>query len=104
MSDIWKGTGVWEGWKLTTDHPMSSYGQPVLVDPAGLAMGPGDILTFHEVLTSAEAAEMWGVGESTVRNCAAAGKFGPNARRTAKNWMVTTKGMYLVFGKPKINK
>jgi len=42
--DIWIGTGIWAGWRLTTDHSASSYGQPVLVDPDGNAYGPGDIL------------------------------------------------------------
>jgi hypothetical protein len=40
---IWKGNGVWDGWCLTTDHPASSHGQPVLVDPDGIAYGPADI-------------------------------------------------------------
>lgn len=43
MTDIWRGEGTWEGWRLTTDHPASSYGRPVLVDPDGIAYGPGDI-------------------------------------------------------------
>jgi hypothetical protein len=43
MSDIWTGSGVWAGWRLTTDHAASSYGQPVLIDPDGRAYGPGDI-------------------------------------------------------------
>jgi len=28
MKDIWVGTGMWEGWRLTTEID----GQPVLVD------------------------------------------------------------------------
>lgn len=43
MSDMWTGNGIWRGWRLTTDHSASSYGQPVLVDPEGTAYGPGDI-------------------------------------------------------------
>jgi len=43
VADIWTGEGIWEGWRLTTDHPASSYGQPVLVDPDGIAYSPGDI-------------------------------------------------------------
>jgi len=39
----WIGEGIWAGWRLTTDHADSSYGQPVLVDPDGVAYGPGDI-------------------------------------------------------------
>lgn len=41
--DIWRGQGVWRGWRLTTAHPASSYRQPVLVDPEGTAYGPADI-------------------------------------------------------------
>jgi hypothetical protein len=40
MSDIWQG---WDGWRLTTDHAASSYGQPVLVSPDGRAYGPSNI-------------------------------------------------------------
>ncbi|MFW5434375.1 DUF3653 domain-containing protein [Paenibacillus apiarius] len=43
MSDIWAGTGIWQGWRLTTDHAASSRNQPVLVSPDGRAFGPGDI-------------------------------------------------------------
>ena len=43
--DLWVGDGIWRGWRLTTAHSASSYGQPVLVRPDGVAMGPGDIVT-----------------------------------------------------------
>jgi len=33
--DVWIGTGTWKGWRLTTAHSSSSYGQPVLVGPDG---------------------------------------------------------------------
>lgn len=36
-------SGQWQGWRLTTDHAASNYGQPVLVSPSGKAYGPGDI-------------------------------------------------------------
>lgn len=36
------GKGVNMSYTLTTDHPSSSYGQPVLVDGEGRAYGPGD--------------------------------------------------------------
>lgn len=42
--DIWTGTGIWSGWRLTTNHSASSYNQPVLVDPDGKAYAPDDIL------------------------------------------------------------
>ena len=41
--DEWIGTGIWAGWRITTDHAASSHGQPVLVSPDGRAFGPGDI-------------------------------------------------------------
>lgn len=43
--DLWVGVGIWQGWRLTTAHSASSYGQPVLVRPDGVALGPEDILT-----------------------------------------------------------
>lgn len=57
----WTGTGVWSGWRLTTDHAASSYNQPVLVDPDGNAFGPGDINSVHQVVTVSEAASILGV-------------------------------------------
>jgi hypothetical protein len=35
-------------YRLTTNHAASSYGQPVLVDEAGTAYGPNDILPTGE--------------------------------------------------------
>lgn len=65
--DIWTGTGVWSGWKLTTDHATSSYGQPVLVAPDGRAFGPGDILATDYV-GQKEIAEMLGWSKQQVSN------------------------------------
>lgn len=44
QGEIWEGEGVWEGWNFTTQHPATSWRQPVLVDPEGQAYGPGDIM------------------------------------------------------------
>jgi len=33
-----------EQWTLATDHPASSYGQPVLINEDGEPVGPGDLL------------------------------------------------------------
>jgi hypothetical protein len=41
--DKWIGSGVWSGWRITTDHSSSSHNQPVLVNPRGQAYGPADI-------------------------------------------------------------
>lgn len=67
MGDIWTGTGVWGGWRLTTDHSASSYGQPVLVDPDGKAYGPGDILA-SELVGQKEICDILGWSKQQVSN------------------------------------
>lgn len=67
MTDIWNGSGIWSGWKLTTDHPSSSYGQPVLVDPQGNPYGPGDI-TPVDYVGQKEIAELLGWSKQQVSN------------------------------------
>lgn len=95
---IWIGTGSWEGWKLTT-CPTNSDDQPVLVDPDGTVYGPNDILSFSQVMSGPEAAETWGVAESTVRNYANSGRFLPSeARHSGKVWLITRQGMRRAFG------
>ena len=65
--DIWQGTGLWQGWRLTTDHAASCYGQPVLVDPDGKAYGPGDI-RHHDYIGQKEIADMLGWSKQQVNN------------------------------------
>lgn len=102
MSNIWEGTEDWEGWILTTEYPASRYGQPVLVSPDGTIYGPGDIISLCDIYSGPEAAEKWGVGESTVRNYAAQGKFLSNEIiRLKRDWGITRQGMIRLFGKPK---
>lgn len=48
--DTWVGTGIWRGWRITSAHAASSYGQPVLVMPDGTPLGPGDITSSLERL------------------------------------------------------
>lgn len=55
----WNGTGIWQGWRLTTDHSASSYNQPVLVNPSGVAAGPADI-TIGPLVGLAEASTILG--------------------------------------------
>jgi hypothetical protein len=43
-----KGEKTMKTYRLTTNHAASSYGQPVLVDEAGTAYGPNDILPTGE--------------------------------------------------------
>ncbi|SPF51223.1 conserved hypothetical protein [Candidatus Desulfosporosinus infrequens] len=58
-------------------------------------------MELKDVLTGPEAAQLWSIGESTVRNAAAAGKFNEDeARRAGKNWLITREGMKRVFGDP----
>ncbi len=57
--DIWTGSGIWDGWHLTTDHAASSYNQPVLVMPDGTPLGPGDIIV-GPLVGYAEAAAILG--------------------------------------------
>ncbi|MGE4282291.1 MAG: helix-turn-helix domain-containing protein [Clostridia bacterium] len=62
-------------------------------------------MNLNDVLTGPEAAVEWGLGESTVRNAAASGRFLPEeARRAGKNWLITRQGMERVFGKAKLEK
>ena len=43
--------------RLTTDHPMSSYGQKVLVLETGEALGPGDVSLAYYRLSQATEGE-----------------------------------------------
>ncbi len=61
MNEQWTGTGVWAGWRLTTDHAASNHGQPVLVDPDGKAYGPGDIRRPERSFTQADLSRALGV-------------------------------------------
>lgn len=66
----------------------------VLPDPHGFVF---------DVMSAPEAAEVWGIGESTLRTNAAAGKFElDEARRSGKSWLFTRQGMQRVFGDPRI--
>lgn len=102
MPDIWQGSGIWEGWRLTTNHSSSSYGQPVIVNPQGKAFGPTDIIRLDDVRTVPEAAEEWHkVTEPTLKRHLAGGRFTANEARKAKgNWLITRQGMHRVLGNP----
>ncbi|KJD42627.1 DUF3653 domain-containing protein [Paenibacillus terrae] len=42
--DEWVGKGIWSGWRITTNHSITSVqGQPVLISPAGQNFRPEDI-------------------------------------------------------------
>lgn len=102
MSDIWQGTGTWEGWRLTHDYDASKEDQPVLVAPDGTVYGPDDIVSMPDIMSGPTAAEKWGLGKSTLRTNAARGRFLPcEIKRLDRDWIVTRRGMIRVFGKPK---
>lgn len=72
--DIWTGAGIWQGWRLTTDHAACSHGQPVLVDPDGNAYGPGDI---RRRVYQADLARELGVSPAAVAQRFARGTLPP---------------------------
>lgn len=99
---IWKGEGVWNGWMLATDQSSKNDGQPLLISPDGTAYGPNNIISLDDIYSGPIAAAKWGVGESTVRNYAAQGKFLPNEIiRLKRDWGITRQGMVRLFGNPK---
>jgi excisionase family DNA binding protein len=78
------------GWTLTTEHA-ASYGQPVLVSPDGTAYGPGDLLT------TAQAAAITGVGMRTMQEYVERGRIA--AIRPARDYLMTVADV-LAFERP----
>lgn len=68
------------GWHMSTEHPASSYGIPVLVSPDGGAYGEGDMLTTTQV------AELYGVSTRRVQAMIAAGRL--TALKLGRDWLV----------------
>lgn len=100
MTDLWIGADAWNGWKVTTDHASSSYGQPVLVSPDGIAYESGDITSLDEVYSGSNAAAKWGINESTLQNYATQGEFYPNEiKHLDRDWIITRRGMQRLFHK-----
>lgn len=51
------------------------------------------------VYTAVEAAEIWGLGSSTVKRACQTGRFAPwEARKSGGIWLVTRAGMERVYG------
>lgn len=69
-----KLTGIWSGWRWTTDHAASSYGQPVLVSPDGRAFGPGDIAGRY---SQNDLAKAQGVSRAAITNKIKRGSLPP---------------------------
>lgn len=100
MPDLWTGADAWAGWKITTGHASSSYGQPVLVSPDGIAYEPEDITSIDEIYSGSNAAAKWGVNESTLNDYALQGKFYPSEiKHLNRDWIITRQGMQRLFEK-----
>ena len=57
-------------------------------------------MTIKDVMTVAEATEIWKLGESTIRNSIERNRFTSNECRKSKGtWLVTKSGMERLFGK-----
>ncbi|MFD1953758.1 helix-turn-helix domain-containing protein [Paenibacillus thailandensis] len=55
---------------------------------------------IDSVLSSREAAEVWGLSENTVTQWCNRGKFQPDeARKSGKVWLVTREGMIRITGR-----
>lgn len=77
------------GWMLSTEHPASAYGVPVLVSPEGDPYGPDDLLSPTEV------AELRGIQRSTLyayinRRSPAAGQGWMRVGKTS-GWAIKAK-------------
>ena len=100
--NIWVGTGIWDGWMLTSDHPMSVDNQPVLVNPQGDAFYPDDIIKLKDIVTPPIAAdEMDGdVSVASIKRYLALGRFTEKeAVKLKGSWLITRQGIDRVFGK-----
>lgn len=55
--------------------------------------------SFAQLLSLSEAAEIWGIDESTIRKAIAAGRLKPgiDCRKFGKQWVVTAHAMRQVF-------
>ncbi|OPG98450.1 hypothetical protein B2I21_08860 [Chryseobacterium mucoviscidosis] len=57
---------LWPDWFITTDHPASKDGIPVLVSPSGRTYGPEDI--EPPLYSQAELAKALGVSTAAIRD------------------------------------
>lgn len=57
---------------------------------------------LYKVYTFQEAAELWGLGESTLRSRAYRGEFLPGeVKKSGKTWLVTDDAMRRIYGSSK---
>jgi hypothetical protein len=71
-------------------------------------MPSGQIETCRPIYSFSEAAEMWGLGESTLRNRALTGgfermdlKYGSDFIKSGSTWLITDMSMRKIYGPPK---
>ena len=57
---------------------------------------------FDGLMSFADASDLWGLSESTLRKAVSYGKIvaGVDARKFGKQWVVTSAAMYREYGKP----
>lgn len=60
---------------------------------------------LYKVYTFQEAAELWGLGESTLRSRAYRDDFLPGeTRKSGDTWLVTEEAMRRIYGKPEMER
>ena len=57
---------------------------------------------FDGLMSFADASDLWGLSESTLRKAVSYGKIvaGVDARKFGKQWIVTSAAMYREYGEP----
>lgn len=54
---------------------------------------------WDDIITSAQAAELWGKDESTIKKACQNGRFLPHEfRKKGRDWLVTRAGMERLYG------
>lgn len=58
---------------------------------------------FADLLSAAEAADLWNIDDSAIRKAALDGRLteGKDCKKFGKQWIITRKAMRKVFGKPR---
>ncbi|MEN1985283.1 hypothetical protein [Paenibacillus hubeiensis] len=61
-------TQIWPEWTITTDHPASKDGVPVLVSPAGKVYRPEDVDPDPDRFNQTDLAKALGVSTAAIRD------------------------------------
>lgn len=56
---------------------------------------------FDSLMSFKEAADLWGIDDSTLRKAVTSGKIieGKDAKKFGKQWIITTEAMERIFGR-----